>query len=86
MSHHTYVDSGLVYDVCLELKTDKGKFSPAQVASLNARTEHRHEISEVLCMHSNRYGVSYLVTTPNGGIPCDPEGRLPRIYAARFSS
>ena len=84
--HDTFVESGLVYDRCLEIKTDKGAFTPAQVDALNNAIDHRHEIFHVVCEHTRRYGITYVVSTQSGGIPCDPERRLPRIDAARSRS
>ena len=77
---HSYVCSGTIYDICFAIKSDEGDFTPEQVAMLNAQAPRSIGATEVNCSHFWRTGNIYLVTTPNGGIPCDPEEKLRRSY------
>ena len=77
---HTYVCSGAVYDLCYAISSEEGKFTADQVALLNANTGNTLGVTEVQCWEYFRTGYIYLVSTPGGGIPCDPEEKLRRSY------
>ena len=85
---YSWVCSGTLYDLCFAIKLDEGDFSADQVALLNERSNHRHGITAVNSSHYYRTGNIFIVTTPHGGIPCDPEEKLRRsydIYPPRFT-
>ena len=82
MSVNTYVCSGAVYDLCYAIKSDEGFFTPAQLEMFNTASGHSLGATEIRSYTYFRTGMIYLVTTPNGGIPCDPEEKLRRSYEA----
>ena len=80
--YHTYVCSGRIYDLCYAIKSDEGSFTAAEVALLNTQAPASLGITGVDCHPYWRTGNIYLVATPNGGIPCDPEEKLRRSFEA----
>ena len=77
---HTFVCSGTFYDICFDIKSDEGDFTDEQVALLNERSPIFYGVTSVNCSPFWRTGNIYLVATPNGGIPCDPDEKLRRSY------
>ena len=80
MTVTSFVCSGTLYDLCYAIKSDEGDFTSDQVALLNTRSLTSYGVTMVNCSRFWRTGNIYLVTSPNGGIPCDPEEKLRRSY------